>query len=66
MVIGIVVVIVRRGRGARVAAPDPEALVAVRRVGRHGGLVQVVEHLLAEGGGREPLPLRRGGLQFPL
>ena len=68
MVIGVVVVIVGRGRGARVSAPAPEALVAVvRGIARgHGGLVQVVQHLLAECGGREPLPLRRGGLQFPL
>ena len=58
-------VIVGRGRGARVSTT--EALVAVRGVGGHGGLLQVVEHLLAEGGGgREPLALRRRGLQFAL
>ena len=62
MVTCIVAVIVGRGRGARVSTA--EALVAVGGV----GLVEVVEHLLAEGGGtgREPLPLRRRGLQFAL
>ena len=65
MVTCIVAVIVGRGRGARVS--PAEALVAVRGVGGHGGLLQVVEHLLAEGGGgREPLALRRRRLQFPL
>ena len=51
----MVVVIVGRGWGSRVT-PAAEALVSVRRV----GLVEVVEHLLAEGGdgGREALPLR--------
>ena len=57
----MVVVIVGRWRGARVTA---EALVPVRRV----GLVEVVEHLLAEGGdgGREALPLRSRRFQLAL
>ena len=54
------VVVVGRGRRPGVAAA--EALVTVRRV----GLVQVVQHLLAEGSRREPLSFRRRGLQFPL
>ena len=61
----MVVVIVGRWRGSRVVSPAAEALVSVvRRV----GLVEVVEHLLAEGGdgGREALPLRRRRLQLAL
>ena len=62
----MVVVIVGRGWGSRVVSPAAnEALVSVvRRV----GLVEVVEHLLAEGGdgGREALPLRSRGFQFAL
>ena len=58
----MVVVIVGRRRGSRVT--PAEALVSVWRV----GLVEVVEHLLAEGGdgGREALPLRSRRLQFAL
>ena len=58
----MVVVIVGRGWGSRVS--PSEALVSVWRV----GLVEVVEHLLAEGGdgGREALPLRSRGFQFAL
>ena len=57
----MVVVIVGRWRGARVT-PAAEALVSVGRV----GLVEVVEHLLAQSRGREALPLRRRRLQFAL